>query len=78
MMKNEILRHLPQRELKLLIPQLQSVELEKGSVLYDAGQLLSYVYFPTGAMVSYLSSTAEGQTIEVCVVGNEGVVGGPA
>jgi CRP-like cAMP-binding protein len=78
MIKNAILRSLPQRELKLLTPQLQSVDLQKGSVLYDAGQALTHVYFPVGAMVSYLSSTAEGQTIEVCVVGNEGMIGGPA
>jgi len=78
MMDNEILRSLSTRELKLLTPQLQSIDLEKGAVLYDAGQTLTHVYFPAGCMASYLSSTTEGQTIEVCVVGNEGMVGGPA
>ena len=30
--------------------------------------------FPETSMISYLSGTSEGDTIEVCVVGNEGVV----
>lgn len=78
MIKNEILRSLPARELKLVAPQLQTISLEKGTVLYDAGEPLAHVYFPAGSMVSYLSNTAEGQTIEVCVVGYEGLVGGPS
>jgi CRP-like cAMP-binding protein len=75
-MKNHILRALPQRELKLVQPQLKLVDLEKTAVLYEAGEPLTHVYFPAGCMASYLSSTAEGQTIEVCVIGNEGIVGG--
>jgi CRP-like cAMP-binding protein len=78
MLKNEILRSLPAREMKLLNPELQPVNLEKGAVLHEPGESLAHVYFPAGSMVSYLSSTSEGQTIEVCVVGNEGMVGGPA
>ena len=76
LMKNNILRALPQRELKLIAPQLKVIDLVKGTVLYDAGQPVTHVYFPAGSMASYLSTTTEGQTIEVCVVGNEGVIGG--
>ena len=75
-MKNNILRALPARELKLIVPQLKAVDLEKGAVLYEAGEPLTHVYFPAGSMASYLSSTTEGQTIEVCVIGNEGIIGG--
>jgi CRP-like cAMP-binding protein len=77
MMNNHILRSLPKRELKLLAPQLQPINLEKGAVLYDAAQPLTHVYFPAGCMASYLSGTAESRTIDVCVVGSEGMVGGP-
>jgi CRP-like cAMP-binding protein len=49
--------------------------LPKGAVLHEAGARISQVYFPNEAMISYLSGTAEGESLEVCVVGNEGVVG---
>jgi CRP-like cAMP-binding protein len=75
-MKNHILRALPPRELKFIVPQLKAVDLEKGAVLFEAGEPLPHVFFPAGAMASYLSSTSEGQTIEVCVIGNEGIIGG--
>ena len=55
--------------------QLQQVTLAQGDVLYDAGEKIGTVYFPEEATVSYLSGTADGETLEVCVIGNEGVVG---
>src|SRR5207302_9597871 len=45
------------------------------AVLYESGERIRDVYFPDEAIVSYLSGTADGQTLEVCVIGNEGVVG---
>jgi CRP-like cAMP-binding protein len=44
-------------------------------VLYEAGQRIKEVYFPEHAMISYVSGTSDGETIEVSVVGNEGVAG---
>jgi CRP-like cAMP-binding protein len=74
-MKNRILKALPPKEHRILSAQLKPVVLTKGSVLYEAGQRITHVYFPETAMISYLSGTSEGETIEVCVVGNEGIVG---
>jgi len=74
-MKNSILAALPAHDLQLMTAALTPVELERDAVLYEAGQPLSHVYFPVGSLVSYLSSTAKGQTVEVCTVGNEGMVG---
>lgn len=74
-MKNRILKALPQKEYRTLAAQLKPATLTKGSVLYEAGQRITQVYFPEKAMISYLSGTSEGETIEVCVVGNEGIVG---
>src|SRR5436189_3796354 len=74
-MKNRILKALPPREYRVLSPQLKPVVLKKGSVLYEAGEKITQVYFPETSMISFLSGTAEGDTIEVCVVGNEGIVG---
>ena len=74
-MKNSILAALPTHDFKLMTAALRPVELQRDAVLYEVGQRISHVYFPMGSLVSYLSSMAEGQTVEVCAVGNEGLVG---
>ena len=74
-MKNRVLEALPAKERRVVAVQMTEVNLPRSAVLFDAGDSPEYVYFPTGAMVSFLSSTADGQSIEVGLVGNEGVVG---
>lgn len=73
--RNRILKELPLRESRLLEPHLKPLVLAKDAVVYEAGQRIKQVYFPEEAMVSCLSGTADGESIEVCVVGSEGVVG---
>ena len=73
--RNHILKKLPERESRLLAPHLKPSMLAKDAVLYEAGERIKQVYFPEEAMVSCLSGTADGESIEVCVVGNEGIVG---
>ena len=73
--RNRILTALPPRESRLLTPHLKLRMLKKDLVLYEAGQRIKEVYFPEQAMVSYLAGTSDGETIEVCVVGNEGLIG---
>jgi CRP-like cAMP-binding protein len=46
-----------------------------GQVLYEPGSTLSHVYFPTTAIVSLLYVMKNGESAEIAVVGNEGVVG---
>jgi CRP-like cAMP-binding protein len=77
-MKNRILKALPSKEYRIISAQLRTVALPKGAVLYEAGERIRQVYFPEDAMISSLSGTSDGATIEVSVVGNEGVVGLPA
>ena len=77
-MKNRILRVLPLKEYRSMMSQLKAVDLAQGTVLYEAGERIEDVYFPDEATVSYLSGTADGETLEVCVIGNEGVVGIPS
>jgi len=72
--KNHILRDLPPREIKLMMPHLRQVWLAKDHVLSEAGERVRQVFFPDEALISYLSETADGDCIEVSVVGNEGAV----
>jgi len=54
---------------------LEFVELPLGLVLAESNQTMSYVYFPTTAIVSLLYVMDTGASAEVAVVGNEGIVG---
>jgi CRP-like cAMP-binding protein len=51
------------------------VSLSFGEVLYESGELIRHVYFPNQGIVSLLSTVEERSTLEVGVVGNEGMVG---
>lgn len=46
-----------------------------GKVIYESGDSLKYVYFPTDSIVSLLNVMANGASAEISVVGNDGVVG---
>ena len=74
-MKNRILKALPQKELRMIAPHLELVFLTRGTALYEPGEPIAHVYFPDEAIISYISGTADGETLEVCLIGNEGVVG---
>ena len=71
---NRILAMLPHRELRRLSDHLESVHLAKGEV-YIAGDTVHHAYFPVNGLLSLRSTTEEGSTVEVAMIGNEGVVG---
>ena len=58
-----------------MLGQLESVSLPLGWVVYEAGDALGYVYFPTSSIVSLLYVMQDGSSAEIAVVGNEGVLG---
>jgi CRP-like cAMP-binding protein len=72
---NALLAALPDAERARWLPHLEPVELPLGAVLYEAGNRLTQVYFPTTAIVSLICVMDSGATTEIAVVGNEGVVG---
>jgi hypothetical protein len=73
--QNHLLAALPVGESKRLYPYLELVELVLGEVLYESGDQLQHVYFPTGSIVSLLYVRANGAPAEIAVVGNEGIIG---
>lgn len=72
---NQLLAALPQAERQRWLPQLESVDLALGQVLYESGAATPYVYFPTNAIVSLLYVLENGASAEIAVVGFEVVVG---
>ena len=74
---NRILAALPKDEYRRLLPNLELVPLIFGEVIYKAGDLIRHVYFPTGGILSLLAAAEERATLEVGIVGREGMVGLP-
>ena len=72
---NELLAALPDADFQRWLPQLESVTMPLGQVLYESGGTMSHVYFPTTAIVSLLSVMENGSSAEIAVVGYEGIVG---
>jgi CRP-like cAMP-binding protein len=72
---NHLLASLPSAEWRRLEPHLERVELPLGKVLYESGDTMRHVYFPTDTIVSLLYVMESGASAEIGVVGNEGIVG---
>lgn len=73
--ENHILYALRQSEFERLVPQLELVTMARSEVLFEANDKLQYLYFPTTAVTSLLCCLEDGTSVEVAMVGNEGVLG---
>jgi CRP-like cAMP-binding protein len=51
------------------------VTLPLGAIVYEAGDTLRHFYFPTDSIVSLLYVLENGESAEICVVGNDGLIG---
>jgi len=56
---------------------LESVYLKAGTVLYEPDDEIKHVYFPNGALISLVSLSVEGASIQIGMIGCEGMVGVP-
>jgi CRP-like cAMP-binding protein len=74
-LQNHLLAALSAAERERLLPRLQLVEMPLGRVLYESGDVLRHVYFPTDSIVSLLHVLADGASAEISVVGNDGLIG---
>ena len=72
---NRLLAALPDEQLKSWLPHLEFHDMPLGEVLYESGQTEKYVYFPTSSIISLLYVMENGDSAEIAVVGNEGIVG---
>ena len=73
--RNGILAALLATEYKRILPRLEHVVLERGDILYRADQPIREVYFPEDAVVAMVDTTDDRRTIEVGIIGREGIVG---
>jgi CRP-like cAMP-binding protein len=72
---NHLLSVLPKTEWERIAPHLVELDMPLGEVVYESGDRLDYVYFPTTAIVSLLYVMEDGASAEIAIVGNEGLIG---
>jgi CRP-like cAMP-binding protein len=75
LLDNKLLAALPPEAKQHLFPYMKPVDFPLGKVLYESGDALRHVYFPTDSIVSLLYVMESGASAEISVVGNEGLVG---
>jgi CRP-like cAMP-binding protein len=73
--ENHLLSVLPEAERTRLAPHLMPVDMPLGQVVYESGDHLRFVYFPTTSIVSLLYVMEDGASAEIAIVGNEGLIG---
>jgi CRP-like cAMP-binding protein len=73
--QNHLIAAFPAAVKHRLLPELELVALPIGEVLYDSGEILRDVYFPTTSLISLLYVMGNGQSSELAVVGNDGLIG---
>ncbi len=75
LLDNKLLAALPSEAQQHLFPHMKLVDFPLGKVLYESGDTLHHVYFPTDSIVSLLYVMESGASAEISVVGNEGLIG---
>lgn len=72
---NVILLSLSDKEYNLLRPHLESVDLPQYEILEEPGERIDYTYFLNEGMTSLVALSRDGRSVEVGIVGREGMVG---
>lgn len=74
---NHLLAAVPRQAHQRLLTGLAQVSLSYGEVLYEPAEPIRHVYFPIDCLVSLLTTVDKQRSLEVGMVGNEGMVGMP-
>ncbi len=75
--RNALLARLPPKSVLRLSAELEPVSLVFGQVLYEPGKSIRHVYFPANCLISLLAAVDGRRSLEVGMVGNEGMAGMP-
>jgi CRP-like cAMP-binding protein len=75
--RNLLLAALPREQRERLLSSMEYVELPYGRVLHDVDEPITDIYFPETALVSMLGTDGGGQSVEVAIVGRNGMSGIP-
>ena len=74
---NRLLEALPSRDRRRMLDGCETVQLALADVLYTPGESLSHIYFPTTSFISLIMPVDDAASLEVGLIGNEGMLGIP-
>ncbi len=72
---NHLLASLPRKEYQSFLARCEPVELVSSEILGEPGKLVRYVYFPVSSFISLVAPIDSQDSMEVGMVGNEGMLG---
>ena len=72
---NRLLATLPAKERERFLADCTLENLDFGTVLYEQGEPMRHVYFPIGCFISMLTTVDRRSTLEVGMIGDEGMCG---
>jgi CRP-like cAMP-binding protein len=72
---NRLIAALPREERRRLLAGCEPVELGLAEVLVEPGERIRHVYFPSASFISMTTRSEGGASLEVGLVGDEGMVG---
>ena len=75
--RNRLLSALPPKDLKRISAKLETVELNYKDTIFRSGDPIRHVYFPEVGVISLLSTVGGKTSLEVGIVGKEGLIGLP-
>lgn len=76
--QNQLLARLPEADYERIKPHLRHQTMPLGKVLYQPMEPITHIYFPTTALLSWISLLEDNTLTEIALVGNEGFAGLPA
>jgi CRP-like cAMP-binding protein len=72
---NLLLEALPSSDRRRVLAECETVEIAFADVLYIPWERLAHVYFPTTSFISLIMPVDESDSLEVGLIGNEGMFG---
>ena len=73
--RSQILADLPSEETRRLLANMEIVRVHTNDILAEGGVPITHCYFPLDAVVTLVANLEEGSTVEVGLIGNEGLIG---
>ncbi|PUE11610.1 Crp/Fnr family transcriptional regulator [Limnohabitans sp. T6-5] len=73
--RNTLLELLPESVYANWKFEFEYVDLPMGKVLCEPGSIVSHIYFPTSAIISWVHVLENGASTEIAMIGREGLVG---
>ena len=74
-LSNQILNSLPSDVIGRLWPKIEHVRMKQAMIIYTAGGKIDHFYFPANAVISVVAYEPDGRSVEVGVIGREGMTG---